>query len=82
MDNVKKICNDFILGRYSIREFQSRLHTVLINDNYCTQYNKILEKVDNEIESIIYCDLEENQYKHTRDVAYYILREIEKLRIT
>ncbi len=72
---IKEICKKFKLGIYTIEEFQGRLQTVVIEDEY-TQLRRILNDVDNELETILYCQFEKDYYKCGCKVADYIIKNL------
>ncbi|MFD2115277.1 hypothetical protein ACFSTH_07120 [Paenibacillus yanchengensis] len=55
ISNLVDVCNLLIDGKIGIKEFQSRLITVVLPDNFF-ELKKYLFQVDNELEEIVSCE--------------------------
>ncbi len=79
LENLFKICNLFKEKEFSIQEFQSRLETLLITDEYSQQLGKSINESVNRLEEIIFTASEENYYKNGFEVADKLIMEVELL---
>lgn len=79
IDKIIEICENFKNKKYNIEEFQSRLQTLMIEDNLKQYLNKVLYDTDNKLEEIRFCSLEENIYKYGAEVANSLIEEIKSL---
>lgn len=79
IEQIKKICNDFKGEKFDIEEFQSRLQTLLIDEEVKQCLNSILHDVDNRLEEIRFCSLEENFYKYGVEVADSLMDKVNGL---
>jgi DNA polymerase III delta prime subunit len=73
---IKEICEKFKLGIYTIEDFQARLRTVLIEDELNVHLSSALNDVDNELETILYCQLPKDHYECGCKVADYIIKNL------
>ncbi len=78
-EKITKIIIDFKNKKFNIEEFQSRLHTLKLDDGY-EDIAKILYEVDNQLEDIIYCKSAEYFYKYGVEVADSLVQKIEELK--
>ena len=78
LENLIKICNFFKKQEYSVQEFQSRLGTLLISDEYKNELGKVINESVNSLEEIVCTALDENFYKYGLAVADRLISEVEK----
>lgn len=78
-EQIIKICKNFKEKKFDLIEFQHRLQTVLIEDEVKQYLNSVLHDVDNRLEEIRFCSLEENFYKHGVEVADFLVRKVSSL---
>ncbi|MFD2115266.1 hypothetical protein ACFSTH_07055 [Paenibacillus yanchengensis] len=76
ISNLVDACNLLIDGKIDIKEFQSRLITLVLPDNFF-ELKKYLFQVDNELEEIVYCELEEDHYNCASVIAQNILIKLQ-----
>jgi len=81
LDNLLKICNRFINQEFSVQEFQSRLETLTISDEYCHKLSKSINESVNRLEEIIFTASAENFYKYGVEVANKLIADIQKVDI-
>lgn len=82
MDTLKslyRICECFKNKDYSIKEFQSRLNTLLISDKYKSLVETSINEAVNRLEEIIYTSTEVNYYKYGIEVADKLILEVKEL---
>ncbi|MBI4734137.1 MAG: hypothetical protein HY779_04915 [Rubrobacteridae bacterium] len=79
LESMHKICESFKNKQYSIQDFQSRLETILITDEYKPYLDKLVRDAVNRLEEIIYTSAEDNLYKYGVEVAENLIKETEKI---
>jgi len=79
LDQIIEICKKFKDKKYDIEEFQSRLQTLIVEDELKQYLNNVLLDVDNRLEEIRFCSLEENFYKYGVEVADFLMEKIRNL---
>lgn len=79
LENLIKICNCFKEKEYSVQEFQSRLETLLISDEYSHKLGESINESVNRLEEIIFIASEENFYKYGLEVANRLILEVAKI---
>jgi len=70
---VQEILGKYINGEYNIKELQSRLRNIPIQEPDSDNWNAILCEIDNQLEEIIFTKLPENQYAEVMSVFKSIL---------
>jgi len=78
LERIAQICDEFKAGKFALEEFQSRLHTMSIEDDERQFLNPILQEVDNKIENILYCSFEKNFYEYGCEVADFLSMRVKK----
>lgn len=76
LEMITNICNDFKERKFDIEEFQSRLQTLMIEDELKQHLENVLRDADNRLEEIRFCSLESNFYQYGVDVADALLEKI------
>lgn len=78
LENLIKISNCFKEQEYSVQEFQSRLETLLISDEYKNELSKVINESVSRLEEIAFTSLDENFYKYGLEVADRLISEAKK----
>lgn len=81
LEQIIEICKRFKDRKYDIEEFQSRLQTLIIEDDLKQYLNNVLHDANNKLEEIRFCSLEENFYKYGVEVADFLIEKINSLSI-
>lgn len=79
LEQIIKICIDFKERKYDLKEFQSRLQTLLVEDELKQYLMDVLRDVDNRLEEIRFCSLETNFYQHGVKVADSLMEKVKSL---
>jgi hypothetical protein len=78
LGKIIKICSDFKEKKFNIEEFQSRLHTLKIEEGF-EYLSKLLYDVDNQMEEIRFCKAEINFYKYGVEIADALIKKMKDL---
>ena len=73
LEMITNICNDFKERKFDLEEFQSRLQTLMIEDELKQHLKDVLHDADNRLEEIRFCSLEPNFYQYGVEVADSLL---------
>ena len=76
LDKLIYICNAFINGDFSIKEFQERLETIYLPDIYKDSLEKEQHNAYNRLEEIIFCCLESNHKEEGKKVAKNLIKAV------
>lgn len=76
LDRIIEICKNFKEKKFDLLEFQSRLQTLIIEDEFKQYLSNLLYDVDNRLEEIRFCSLEENFYKYGVEVADSLMEKV------
>ena len=76
LDNVISICKSFINGDYTIEEFQYKLETVVLPDEYKHTLEKGQHNMVNYLEEIRFNLLKDNQQKEAIKAAEKFIHEV------
>jgi len=79
LESMRKICESFKNKQYSVQDFQSRLETLQITDEYKPYLDKLVSDAVNRLEEIIYTSAEDNLHKYGVEVAEKLILETEKI---
>ncbi len=79
LELIIKICKDFKDRKYELEEFQSRLQTLLVEDEVKQYLIDVLRDVDNRLEEIRFCRLEANFYQYGVEVADSLMEKVRSL---
>lgn len=76
LEMITNICNDFTERKLDVEEFQSRLQTLMIEDELKRHLKNVLRDADNRLEEIRFCSLESHFYQYGVEVANSLLEKI------
>lgn len=80
LELIENICFDYKNEMYTIEEFQQRLRTIMIEDEFSSNLLSFLNDIDNKLEEIRFCSLEINHYKYGVEVANLLIEKVKKLK--
>ena len=73
LEKIQEIFSKYMSGKCSIKELQSQLRSIPIQEPDPENWNAILFELDNQLEEIIFTKLPENQYAEVISVFKSIL---------
>ena len=79
LEAIINVCTEYKLEKFEIEEFQSRLESVLVSDEYKQMVSKSLLEATNKLEEIRFCELESDFRKYGEVVADVLLNEVDKI---
>lgn len=74
LEVITNICEAYKYNIFEIEEFQSRLETVLVSDEYKEVLSKVLFDAINRLEEIRFTELESNFRRYGQEVADVLIK--------
>ncbi|GAB6086706.1 hypothetical protein [Alkaliphilus crotonatoxidans] len=74
LEVITNICEAYKYNKFEIEEFQSRLETVLVSDEYKEVLSKVLFDAINRLEEIRFTELESNFRRYGQEVADALIK--------
>lgn len=76
---LRDICKRFENGNFGLEELQGRLTIVITPEPDFHNFDKLLFKIDNDLEEIIYTELESNHRKYGIKVIHSMLNKLNEI---